>query len=1097
MKALFSSFFIVITYLFTLSVGFAADYYVSSDTGNDNRTMEEAQNPNTPWKSIEKVNALFEAFKPGDVILFRRGETFFGTLHLKASGSPSSPITIGAYGAGSKPVITSLKTITGWNPVGNGIFESAEPIGSDAVQVLLINGLLQDMGRYPNAGSINDGYLTIDQIGNNVISNELLDASQVWTGGEVVIRVKDWIINTYKVDLHSGKQISYDADISAYKAEVGYGFFIQNHFGTLDVFGEWYHDPVTKKMSVYLGNENPSEFFIEVSTLDNLLVKDFRVKNIIIENIHFKGANGSTVYFEGGENITIRDSEIAFSGKDGIQALSVLGLLLERNSINHTYNNGMYLRFGNNGAIINENIISNTSLYPGRTRNDDQAGIGIFVSGENILVQYNAVVNTGFNGIQFNGNNVRIKYNFVADFCRIKSDGAGIYTFGGRTFRTYAERLIERNIVTNGEGSIGGTPRRSTASRALVDGIFLDDNSNNVDVVGNSIGSVANGGLKMSNVSEINVSGNTFFDADYAIILGNNERAADTRNVSIFNNQFFTKYADQHSLFVNTYKNDIDEMADFENNHYFRPLGDQYSILTRFAKDGKIEETTENLRRWRERFGKDQNSVSNVVDISTFTIERKIGDSLYPNSSFERNISGIDCNHCKQSWEADSKLTGGALKISSLVPSSVKINLGELKKEKSYLVKFKALADKAGSLNVYLRYSGTPWERLSGTNTYEVTPEVGTFETVVSPYQDASEVSLMIADSESDFTYWLDDLEIVEVEASLVDPKDVTLFAYNPSKTGVTVPLAGTYVNAKLETFSGTVTIPPYSSLALFRISQEGIADVPPSGHRFFLNIGGLTDEKLNGNTFLAETGLERYYNLGTGTYVNGKVDVDAIFQTERFSKILKYTIPVPNGKYTVFTMHNDLWFGRAGSNATSGNRVFDIAVQGKLLKPDFDMFLENNNNPTLLSFKDIYVTGGTLTLEMTAKVNYASISGIAIIGNEPNNDAIVASLLRFQQSGISEQDVEEDKVPHALVRVFPNPAKERATLEIGMAVSSGSVSIHNMNGQLVSNFNLEQVRISETTFDIPATNLAPGIYQISVTNEHKLLYRKTLIVVK
>nr|MBI1229485.1 T9SS type A sorting domain-containing protein [Cytophagales bacterium] len=1097
MKVLFSAFFIATIYLFTLSVGFAAHYYVSSKTGNDNRTMEEAQNPNTPWKSIEKVNALSDAFKPDDVILFTRGETFFGTLHLKSSGSTSSPIRIGAYGAGQKPVITSLQTITSWKAVGNGIFESAEPIGSDPIQVLLINGLLQDMGRYPNAGSINDGYLTIDQSGNNVIFNEQLDASPVWTGGEIVIRIRDWIINTYKIDAHSGKEIRYNGGISASKAEVGYGFFIQNHLRTLDVFGEWYHDPVTKKMSVYFGSANPSELVVEVSTLDHLLIKDFRVGNIVVENIHFKGANGSTVYFEGGENITIRDSEIAYSGEDGIQALSVLNLLIERNSINHTYNNGMYLRFGNHGSIINENSISNTSLYPGRTRNDDQAGIGIFVSGENILVQYNAVVNTGFNGIQFNGNNVRIKHNFVADFCRIKSDGAGIYTYGGSTFRSYTERLIEGNIVTNGIGSVGGIPRRGIANRALVDGIFLDDNSNNVDVIGNSIGSVANGGLKLSNVSEINVSGNTFFDADFAIILGNNERAADTRNVTIANNQFFTKFPDQHSLFVSTYKDDIGMMADFDNNHYFRPLGDQYSILTRFANGRETEEAVKDLIHWRERFGKDPNSISNVVDVARYTIDKKIGDSLYPNSFFDRNISGIDCNHCKQSWEADSKLTGGALKINSSASSSVKIDIGELKKEKTYLVKFKAYADKAGSLKVYLRYSGAPWERLSGTNTFEVTPEVGIFETIVSPYQDASEVSLMIADSESDFTYWLDDLEIVEVEASLVDPNDATLFAYNPSKTGKTLALAGTYVNAKLEKFSGTVTIPSYSSLALFRVSKEGIEDVPQSGHRFFLNIGGLTDEKLNGNTFLAETGLERYFNLGSGTYENGKVDVDAIFQTERFSKILKYTIPVPNGKYTVFTMHNELWFGRAGSNATSGSRVFDIAVQGKVLKRDFDIFLENNNNPTLLSFKDISVTGGMLTLEMTAKVNNASISGIAIIGNIPKNDAVVASLIRFQQSGVSEKDIEEEKITHASIRVFPNPAKERVTFEIGTVINSGNVSIHNMNGQLVSNFNLEQVRISETRFEIPTTNLAAGVYQISVTNEHKLLHKKSLIVTK
>lgn len=1097
MKVLFLFFCTSIIMGVTLSVGYTADYYFSSETGNDNRSIEEAQNPNTPWKSIEKVNTLFNMLKAGDAILFKRGEAFYGTLHIKASGSSTSPIRIGAYGSGSKPIITSFQPVKGWKSIGNGIFESTEPINSNDVQVLLINGLLQNMGRYPNAGIIDDGYLTINQIENNVIYNEHLNTSPNWTGGEVVIKVRDWIINKNKIGSHSGKQIQYIGGFSEPIPEIGYGFFIQNHLSTLDLFGEWYFDPTTKKMNVYLGNASPSEMVIEVSTLDHLLTKDYNVGNITIENIKFKGANGSTVYFEGGKNINISDSEIEYSGEDGIQALSVLDLVIERNSINHTYNNGIYLRFGNNGAIIKENEVSNTSLFAGRTRNDDQAGIGIFVSGENVLVQYNSVVNTGFNGIQFNGNNVLIKNNYVAQFCQIKSDGGGIYTYGGRTFVSYTGRKIEGNILTNSIGTVGGISKKNITHRPLVEGIFLDDNSNNIDVVGNSIGKVANSGLKMSNVSNINVINNTFFDSHFAIIIGNNIRSQDTREVNVLNNQFFTKSADQYSLFVSTHKNDIALMAEFDNNYYFRPLGDKYSILNRFADDEKIEETIKDLNHWSAKYGKDQNSISNAVNISTYTISKRIGDSLYPNSSFDKNILGIGCNHCQQTWDANSKIDGGALKVSSSGSSSVKINLGELRRDKRYLLKFNTYADKSGSLKVYLRYSGSPWERLSDINTFEVTSDVGTFETVVSPYQDAGEVSLMIADSESNFTYWLDDLEIVEVEASFIDPEDVMLFENNPTKTSKTLTLAGTYVDAKLERYSGKVTIPPYGSLALFRISQESEEGFPGSDHQFFLNIGGMTDEKISGITFLAEAYLEKYYNQGTGTYENGKIDVEALFQTERFSKILKYTIPVPNGTYTVFTMHNELWFGKAGSTAASGNRVFDIAVQGKILKSNFDIFVENNNNPTLLSFDSIVVTGGNLILEMTAKANNASISGIAIIGNETKDDYIAASLISFQQSGNTEHNVEEEKIADTLIRIFPNPAKERATLEISAFHSNGSILIHNMNGQLVSSFELDRIRISGNTFNIPITNLSPGIYQVSVTNELNLIYKQSLIVTK
>jgi hypothetical protein len=74
-------------------------YYVSSrgsDTASGTSTSK-------PWRTIAKVNAT--RLKPGDRVLFARGQTFAGrTLTLEASGTKAKPITIGAYGTGPRPI---------------------------------------------------------------------------------------------------------------------------------------------------------------------------------------------------------------------------------------------------------------------------------------------------------------------------------------------------------------------------------------------------------------------------------------------------------------------------------------------------------------------------------------------------------------------------------------------------------------------------------------------------------------------------------------------------------------------------------------------------------------------------------------------------------------------------------------------------------------------------------------------------------------------------------------------------------------------------------------------------------------------------------
>ena len=75
-------------------------YYVDAAGGSDSNpgTSEGA-----PWKSVAKVNAT--GLAPGDSVLFKKGCVWRETLVLGSSGAEDAPITIGAYGEGSKPIL--------------------------------------------------------------------------------------------------------------------------------------------------------------------------------------------------------------------------------------------------------------------------------------------------------------------------------------------------------------------------------------------------------------------------------------------------------------------------------------------------------------------------------------------------------------------------------------------------------------------------------------------------------------------------------------------------------------------------------------------------------------------------------------------------------------------------------------------------------------------------------------------------------------------------------------------------------------------------------------------------------------------------------
>src|SRR5690606_9418082 len=168
------------------------------------------------------------------------------------------------------------------------------------------------------------------------------------------------------------------------------------------------------------------------------------------------------------------------------------------------------------------------------------------------------------------------------------------------------------------------------------------------------------------------------------------------------------------------------------------------------------------------------------------------------------------------------------------------------------------------------------------------------------------------------------------------------------------------------------------SGVAVLPAKNESLTNYEDA---IFINAGSHTDVMFKGNRFVSDYATKYFSNSDMNE--NLQSSSEPLYQSYRFADKLDYAVPVPNGTYRVITYHYENYFGVEGPTAKKGQRVFDINIENRTVKNDFDLFTESNNGETALTFENIEVKDGILNLNMTASSNNSVISGIAIIPME------------------------------------------------------------------------------------------------------------------
>ena len=543
----------------------ATDYYVSS-SGND---LANGLSTSTPWKTITKVNSEFARLLPGDRILFNRGDIFAGTIVISRSGSSGNPITISAYGNGVTPVISGFTTISGWTNEGNGIYSKVVSVES-APNFVTIDGVNVPMGRYPDKD-----WLFIDSFVSNIsLADAALPPYPDWDGAEVVIRKNHWIIDRNKITSHSGTTINYTS-ASGYSPSAGYGYFIQNDLETLTSFGEWFYGG--GKFYMYFGAVDPATKVVKVSSLNkvaNIHGKDY----ITLKNLTFEGANLSAIFISSSSYVTVQECNILYSGNCAIDGGYNSGKLSEglkilNNTINEVQNYAIFLEKEFYAAAISGNTINNVGLIPGMSGSGDGQNMAIRLYGSNHIIEYNKLTNLGFNGIDFAGNNIKVRSNLINNWALIKDDSGGIYTSSlGVNYWTGTE--ITNNIILNGIGAPGG----AIANDERVQGIYCDQHNRDILIQGNTVFNCGMG-IYIKNSHEMKIYDNLLyanrenqFHANHTTEYSN----SPLRNIDIQRNIMISKDPDVKVVHFNTYINeaDIRQFGTANYNYYARPVND-------------------------------------------------------------------------------------------------------------------------------------------------------------------------------------------------------------------------------------------------------------------------------------------------------------------------------------------------------------------------------------------------------------------------------------------------------------------------------------------------------------------------------------------
>ena len=168
--------------------------------------------------------------------------------------------------------------------------------------------------------------------------------------------------------------------------------------------------------------------------------------------------------------------------------------------------------------------------------------------------------------------------------------------------------------------------------------------------------------------------------------------------------------------------------------------------------------------------------------------------------------------------------------------------------------------------------------------------------------------------------------------------------------------------NAGTAARSGNISIAGHS----LSITQSGLGFTP-----IRVNCGGPAFTDASGNAWSDDQ--QRNRSITMAPIAN--TPNPAIYQKESWSTgTLQYQFTVPNGSFTVKLHFSEFYL------CQSGQRVFDIVINGQVVHPRFDILSQTGPNAANVQTFSVSVTSGQLTIQLVPVTGSPKLAGIEIL---------------------------------------------------------------------------------------------------------------------
>jgi parallel beta-helix repeat protein len=503
--------------------------------------------------------------------------TYYGGV-LELSNTSKVTVETKNFGPGcGRAVITPAAPVAGWRVYQGNIYVADAP---QEVTQVFANGQILGVAHHPNSQS-ETGWIMptnvekIDPKTNQVTSeggvvfnyNVSVNASdlpsQDLVGAKVTYRGRyPYTIGTRVVQSYNGGvmtlPLSTSPDLVAEDAEFGiksgknpalyFGrFYLEGKLWMLDSPGEWVWSQ--NKLYVWMPDGQAPGNRILATPKNNYAVNAAGSTLLEIKNVRIFGgrigiaAGYSNDTQRGSDHLQVTNTEIAYSDWVGIYASEAKNMAVDGSEIYGALHTGIYARtqatpytgsLAKRGTIIRNSRFTNIDSI-GMHKGSDGS---IFLNHETgAQVINNTITNSGKSGI-FMGLSVSslTKNNLVDGACRIHGDCGGIYVLSSETAPFPLNSRIDGNTVKNVTGEpeeIGSTdPRRF--------GIYLDNYSNGVAVVGNTITN-NDSGMMLHLAFNNQISSNVFSNSQqrHVVLADSGGNKGSMRNNVFTNNAYY------------------------------------------------------------------------------------------------------------------------------------------------------------------------------------------------------------------------------------------------------------------------------------------------------------------------------------------------------------------------------------------------------------------------------------------------------------------------------------------------------------------------------------------------------------------------------